>query len=106
VSKGVINAATHRVLSLPSSTLGDRYSVAYFIMPALNAIVKPIENLSPEIIQAWQRAQEERRKATGNNEVISSVPRGDLWGGDQEAFGYQAWKGITRSHRECISHRC
>lgn len=70
-------------------------------MPALNAIVKPIENLSPEIIQAWQRAQEERKKATGKDEVVSSVPRGDLWGGDEEAFGYQAWKGITRSHREC-----
>lgn len=103
VSKGVINAATHQVLSIPSSSSnqGDRYSIAYFIMPALNSIVKPIENLSPEIIQAWQRAQEERKKATGNDQVISSVPKGDLWGGDQEPFGNLAWKGITRSHREC-----
>lgn len=111
VSKGVINAATHRVLSLPTSAVSlssadsDRYSVAYFIMPALNAIVKPIENLSTDIIEASQRAQEERRRATGNDDVVSSVPKGDLWGGDDEPYGIQAWKGITRSHRECAEER-
>ncbi|UZJ54657.1 hypothetical protein CBS101457_003977 [Exobasidium rhododendri] len=100
VSKGVINAATHRVLSSPSSDEGDRYSIAFFIMPALNSIVKPIDAISPEILLAWQSAQDERRKATGRTDIVSSVPKGDLWGGDEDAFGLQAWKGIVRSHRE------
>lgn len=104
VSKGVINAATHQVLSIPSSNQGNRYSVAFFIMPALNSTVKPIENLSPEIIEAWQRAQEERKKVTGNDDVVTSVPMGDLWGGDEEPFGNLAWKGIARSHHRRCSH--
>lgn len=107
VSRGAINAATHRVLSHKQTSQsdgheGDRYSVAYFSMPALNVVVTPLpqSSLSPQIVKAWQRAQAERQKATGSHDVVTVVPKGDLWGADDAPFGFQAWRGIVRSHRE------
>lgn len=114
VSRGAINAAAHRVLSHiqspedPTSTTsnppsGDRYSVAYFSTPALNVIVKPLpsDSLSPEILSIWQKAQEERKKA-GLNDVVTDIPKGDLWGQEGDVFGFQAWKGIVRSHPNVV----
>lgn len=107
VSQGVINAASHRVLSTAdsaSAALGDRLSVAYFASPALNAQIDPLpqESLSREIIEAWKKAREERKRALGSEEAISDVPKGDLWGAEDSAFGEQAWRGITRSHPNVV----
>jgi isopenicillin N synthase-like dioxygenase len=110
VSRGAITAAAHRVLShtedsqlsanLPS---GDRYSVAYFSTPALNVVVRslPSDSFSPEILSIWQKAQEERKKA-GLDTVVTDIPKGDLWGQEDDVFGFQAWKGIVRSHPNVV----
>lgn len=109
VSRGAITAATHRVLSHVTDESddnldlpGDRFSVAYFSMPALNVVVKPLpsSSLCTEILQVWQRAQQQRKSVSGSDVVVTAVPRGDLWGADEDPFGFQAWKGIVRSHRE------
>lgn len=110
VSRGAITAATHRVIShtedsensanMPS---GDRYSVAFFSMPALNVVVKslPSDSLSSEVLSIWQKAQEERKKA-GLDAVVTDIPKGDLWGQEDDVFGFQAWKGIVRSHPNVV----
>lgn len=110
VSRGHINAATHRVLSGVEGSDGqetlasDRFSVAFFSMPALNSVVEPIapSSLSSEIRNVWKQAQEERRRLTGREEAVTDVPKGDLWGRDDAPFGFQAWAGITRSHRNVV----
>lgn len=104
VSRGAIVAATHRVVmdAARNAPQGDRFSIAFFSAPALNAIVEPISqsSFSSDMLHIWTQAQKERHAAHGHGDVTSDVPRGDLWGSDDAPFGFQAWKGITRSHRE------
>lgn len=96
VTRGAIVAATHRVLASGE----ERYSIAWFGAPALDHIVTPlsVEELGPEMLKAIEQARAERE----GREVQSDVVKGDLWGADTEVFGVPAWKGISRSHRECF----
>lgn len=89
VSSGMIRAATHRVQIHPSPK--GRISTPYFSMPNLRAVIRPVkvEELSGDAVREWQSARKERK---------SSVPEGDLFGGEDSEFGHVAWAGLTRSH--------
>ncbi|KDN40795.1 Clavaminate synthase-like protein [Tilletiaria anomala UBC 951] len=98
VTQGLMPAATHRVLSNTPEQIAlgaDRLSIAYFSMPALNAIMKPLpqESFGKEVREAYARAQER----WGSDEPVSDVVRKDLHA-PLEPFGIIAWRGITRSH--------
>ena len=92
VSQGLVNSATHRVLSNPKA---DRYSVAYFSMPALNSIMYPLNRseFSPEVIKAYEEAEQAR----GGKGIVSDVTQNDLHA-PGDPFGTIAWRGIYRSH--------
>ncbi|SNX82542.1 related to Oxidoreductase [Melanopsichium pennsylvanicum] len=96
LTNGIVQAATHRVISNPSGTK-DRYSVAFFSSPALNSFLEPLDStrFSRELVEEWKSAEEKRG---GKGSVKSDVPKGDLWGRRGEAFGWINWRGLVRSH--------
>ncbi|CEH15778.1 Iron/ascorbate family oxidoreductases [Ceraceosorus bombacis] len=98
VTRGLLVAATHRVFADP--TVGERLSAPFFSMPALSKVVRPLplDSLSPQFRAAFEAA----KAARGGDDVKSDVPRGDLWGGEEEPFGKLAWRGITRSHSQVV----
>ncbi|KAK0548739.1 hypothetical protein OC846_002578 [Tilletia horrida] len=111
LTRGAVQAATHRVLMLNSDTpQPDRYSIAWFSTPSLTAHVcpLPLSDLFPSLIESWRNSGradapskgEEAAAASAQQkgQLVSDVPVGDLYGGDGEEFGLLAWRGITRSH--------
>lgn len=95
LTNGIIQAATHRVVSNPSG-YKDRFSVAFFSSPALNTYLEPLssERFSKELVDAWKKAEAKRND--GN--IVSDVPKGDLFAKANEPFGWINWRGLVRSH--------
>lgn len=95
LTSGIVQAATRRVVSNPSAQQ-DRYSVAFFSSPALNTFLKPLdpERFSEELVEAWKKAERER----SGGEIVSDVPRGDLFAKANEPLGWINWREIVRSH--------
>ncbi|SPO21728.1 related to Oxidoreductase [Ustilago trichophora] len=95
LTNGIVQAATHRVVSNPSGTK-DRFSVAFFSSPALNTYLEPLDSdgFSSELVEAWQEAESKR----SNSQIVSDVPKGDLFARADEPFGWINWRGLVRSH--------
>ncbi|SOV06566.1 related to Oxidoreductase [Ustilago sp. UG-2017a] len=95
LTNGIVQAATHRVVSNPSGTK-DRYSVAFFSSPALNTFLQPLDldRFRKELVEAWKKAEAKRND--GN--IVSDVPKGDLFAKANEPFGWINWRGLVRSH--------
>ncbi|SJX61235.1 related to Oxidoreductase [Sporisorium reilianum f. sp. reilianum] len=95
LTNGIVQAATHRVVSNPAAAK-DRYSVAFFSSPALNTFLEPLDSrrFSDELVHAWKDA--EARRSAG--EIVSDVPKGDLFAKANEPFGWINWRGLVRSH--------
>lgn len=95
LTNGIVQAATHRVVSNPSGTK-DRFSVAFFSSPALNTYLQPLDSdrFSKELVEAWKKAEAKRND--GN--IVSDVPKGDLFAKANEPFGWINWRGLVRSH--------
>lgn len=95
LTNGIVQAATHRVVSNPIGQK-DRFSVAFFSSPALNAYLEPLDSqrFSHELVDAWKKAEAKRKQG----EIVSDVPRGDLFAKANEPFGWINWRGLVRSH--------
>ncbi len=95
LTNSIVQAATHRVVSNPAGSK-DRYSVAFFSSPALNVYLEPLDSdrFSPELVSAWKAAQSKRN----DGEIVSDVPKGDLFARADEPFGWINWRGLVRSH--------
>lgn len=95
LTNGIVQAATHRVVSNPNGTQ-DRFSVAFFSSPALNTYLKPLDSrrFSKELVEAWKTAESKR----SGGDIISDVPKGDLFARADEPFGWINWRGLVRSH--------
>ncbi|SYW78390.1 related to Oxidoreductase [Ustilago bromivora] len=95
LTNGIVQAATHRVMSNPSGTK-DRYSIAFFSSPALNTFFQPLDSdrFRKELVEAWKKAEAKRND--GN--IVSDVPKGDLFAKANEPFGWINWRGLVRGH--------
>lgn len=95
LSSGIVQAATHRVLSPPDSTT-PRYSIAFFSSPALNVHLRPLDQhtIHPHTLQLWRTAEAQRQ----GKEIVSDVPKGDLFAIPDQHFGWINWRGLVRSH--------
>ncbi|GAC97099.1 hypothetical protein PHSY_004683 [Pseudozyma hubeiensis SY62] len=95
LTNGIVQSATHRVVSNPDAQK-DRFSIAFFSSPALNTFLKPLdsERFSKELVDTWKQAESKRN----GGEIISDVPRGDLYARGDEPFGWINWRGLVRSH--------
>ncbi|TKY84968.1 hypothetical protein EX895_006048 [Sporisorium graminicola] len=95
LTNGIVQSATHRVVSNPSAK-HDRFSVAFFSSPALNTFLQPLDSarFSAELVDAWKRAEAHRN----GGDIVSDVPKGDLFAKANEPFGWINWRGIVRSH--------
>ncbi|EST06245.1 Non-hem dioxygenase N-terminal domain protein [Kalmanozyma brasiliensis GHG001] len=85
LTNGIVQAATHRVVSNPSGKQ-DRYSVAFFSSPAMNTYLQPLDSgsFSKELVEAWKKAEAKRNAG----EIVSDVPKGDLFAKADEPFGW------------------
>lgn len=95
LSGGIVQAATHRVVSAPEST-NPRYSVAFFSSPALNVRLSPLDQQSfnKTTLDLWRSAEAKRQ----GKAIVSDVPKGDLFAKHDEHFGWINWRGLVRSH--------
>lgn len=100
LTNGIVQAATHRVVSNPSGTQ-DRYSVAFFSSPALNTYLEPLnsDRFSKELVEAWKKAEAKRNEG----DIVSDVPKGDLFARANEPFGWINWRGLVRSHAGVVN---
>ncbi|EPQ30299.1 uncharacterized protein PFL1_02415 [Pseudozyma flocculosa PF-1] len=97
LSHGLIQSATHRVISNPSS-VAPRYSVAWFSFPALDTVfARPLadDEIGDDIKRHYERLR-------GGWDVVSDVEKGDLFAKFGEEFGEVAWKGLVRSHQGVV----
>ncbi|KAI9334945.1 hypothetical protein BDR26DRAFT_822809 [Obelidium mucronatum] len=95
---GIAQAATHRVISSGAENQETRFSIAWFSLPALNARLRPLnleDEVDPIILAEW-------RQQRGSKAIVCDVPQGDLFPGEQEEFGWTAWRGLYRSHPRVV----
>ncbi|KAI8612508.1 hypothetical protein BC830DRAFT_1136292 [Chytriomyces sp. MP71] len=101
VTAGLAQAATHRVVASGTAEQATRYSVAWFSLPALNARLQPLNTaveLGKEVVDEWRALQSERC----GKKIVCDVPKGDLFPGAGEEFGWIAWRGLARSHPRVV----
>lgn len=101
LSRGMINAATHRVVSNTSGK--DRLSVAWFATPKLNSKLIELkeEEIGVEFKEIWKEELKRRKEIFGNVLVKSDVKEKDLHSKDR-FFGETAWEGLCRSHPNVV----
>ncbi|KAJ3099082.1 Iron-sulfur clusters transporter atm1, mitochondrial [Physocladia obscura] len=95
-TRGIVQSATHRVISRKDAQ-ESRYSIAWFALPALNVRTEPVEwvDLDQTVITEWKKARTDK-------DIISDVPKGDMFPKNKEEHGWVAWRTFLRSHRSVV----
>ncbi|PWN48782.1 Clavaminate synthase-like protein [Violaceomyces palustris] len=108
-TRGLVQAACHRVVRRQDSKSRTRYSIPYFSFPALNAKLRPLseKELKP-LLDLWSETEEEgnhqREDRHREGIIVSDVPKGDLYADADDHFGWVAWKGLVRSHPKVVEN--